>query len=73
MGKRQDRRTLPKGATAVHDGKRGRRGNKRAAYDRREREVELVSAVRLAVTLLELIWALVRDHIFLGAGHGPLF
>jgi len=35
--------------------------------------VELAPAVRLAVTLLELIWALVREHVFPGAGHGPLF
>ena len=66
MGKRQRRRTLSKGATVTHDGKR-RHGGKR------ERAVELVPAVRLAATLLEIIWALVRDHIFRDAGHGPLF
>jgi len=62
MGRRQGRHTLSKSATVTHDAK-DRHG------DKRERAVELVPAVRLAATLLEIIWALVRDHVFQGAGH----
>jgi hypothetical protein len=50
-----------------------RRDGRQATRDKRERTAELVTAVRVAVTLWELIWALLRDHFSLGAGRGPIF
>jgi hypothetical protein len=47
-----------------------RHGGKRVTRDRRERTSELVTAVRLAVALCELIRDLLHDHLGQGGAHG---
>jgi hypothetical protein len=44
----------------------------RTGAERRERAYEIATAVRAVMTIWEIIWALVRDHVIRGPGPGGL-
>jgi len=47
----------------VTESKKRRRTVERAGAERRERAYEITTAVRSVMTIWEIIWLLMRDHV----------
>ena len=63
-------RQCPRGA-AENSAREEAKRREREEAKRRERREKISMALRAVMIVWDIVWALVRDHVFQGAGPGP--